>query len=61
MRYNFGFLILVQLLAFNVAIIPQDTNPVDREVANPLSDTPKLNPVTPERKLTTANKRQQSG
>ena len=61
MRFKFGILVIIQILAvFTLSILPQDTNPVEREVANPLRDTPKLNPVSPERKLTAANKRKQS-
>ncbi len=54
------FLVLL-LLIFAAGVEAQETNPVDRKVANPITDTPNINPVAPERELKTANKKQESG
>ncbi len=43
------------------AVLAQDTNPVDKEVANPLNDTPNINPVAPEQKITTVLKQEETG
>ena len=62
MYFKFGFIILSQLLIFFVlASFSQDTNPVEREVTNPLADTSKINSVLPDRKLTRATEKRQSG
>ena len=62
MCFKIGFIILAQVLSVFVwTAVSQETNPVEREVANPLTDTPRLNPVAPQRKLKTVNKRQKSG
>ncbi|NNE66844.1 MAG: LPS-assembly protein LptD [Pyrinomonadaceae bacterium] len=56
-------LITFSILAFLIAQISfaQDTNPVEKEVANPISDTPNVNPVAPEQKITTVLKKADSG
>lgn len=62
MRYISGSLKLALICTvFAFSARPQDTNPVDRKVANPITDTPNVNPVAPERSLKTANKKQESG
>ena len=33
----------------SVLTVAQQTNPVDRKVTNPMTDTPNVNPLTPER------------
>jgi len=49
MRFT-RFLILTTALVFSSGILfAQQTNPVDRQVANPITDTPNINPVAPER------------
>ncbi|MDH3492561.1 MAG: LPS assembly protein LptD [Acidobacteriota bacterium] len=48
-------------LCLALAVIAQDTNPVEKEVANPISDTPNVNPVAPEQKITTILKKSESG
>ncbi|MEZ5344559.1 MAG: LPS assembly protein LptD [Pyrinomonadaceae bacterium] len=62
MRYFSALLKLILIITVFAQIArPQDTNPVDRKVANPITDTPNLNPVAPERSLKSANKKQESG
>ncbi|HZN07444.1 MAG TPA: LptA/OstA family protein, partial [Pyrinomonadaceae bacterium] len=36
---------LILLLACQFAVVAQQTNPVDRKVANPMTDTPNVNPL----------------
>jgi LPS-assembly protein len=44
-----------------VCLVPaQETNPVEKEVANPITDTPNVNPVGPQQKVE-INKKQKSG
>ena len=44
-----------------VSVSAQNTNPVEKEVANPLTDTPNVNPVAPEQKITTVLKKRDTG
>jgi LPS-assembly protein len=39
---------LLIILALSAALAGQQTNPVERQVANPITDTPNINPVSPE-------------
>ncbi len=48
---NFSFLFLFCLAAFAV-VKAQETNPVERQVANPLTDTPNINPISPQNDIT---------
>lgn len=63
MRYKFlniSLILFLSVLAFPV--FSQETNPVDREVANPMTDEPNVNPTANQNKLKIANKKpQQSG
>ncbi len=58
---------LVSIFVFAMLVLQpngaraQETNPVDRKVANPVTDSPNVNPISPEERLSTANKRQESG
>jgi LPS-assembly protein len=55
MRYKSVFKIpLTMLLAcvFASVCLAQEPNPVDRKVANPITDTPNINPVAPEQTAT---------
>lgn len=59
---RFGLLTLsIILLAFPADALAQQTNPVEREVANPVTDTPDINPVAPDRVLRPTSVRQDSG
>ena len=49
--HRITLLILLHLLLFSV-IDGQQTNPVDRQVANPITDTPNVNPVSAQQDLT---------
>jgi len=62
MSFKFAVKILVLLLLiFPILVGAQETNPVERDVSNPINDKPNINPVAPEEKLTTANKKKESG
>ncbi|MEZ5305850.1 MAG: LPS assembly protein LptD [Pyrinomonadaceae bacterium] len=39
----------------------QNTNPVEKEVANPITDTPNVNPIAPEQRITTVLKKKETG
>ena len=54
------FAVLVVLLLASIANA-QDTNPVERQVANPLTDTPNINPIAPEQDIKAPKKKQSSG
>ncbi len=43
---RFAFLIALLNVASHVAVRAQQTNPVDRKVTNPMTDTPNVNPLT---------------
>lgn len=44
--------LLLALLVVAICAAGQQTNPVERQVSNPITDTPNINPVAPEKKLT---------
>lgn len=48
-------------LAFPVSFGAQQTNPVEREVSNPVTDTPNVNPVAPDRQIKPVRTKQDSG
>ncbi len=47
MRFKFGQIFIVLLLSVfcTFPVFSQETNPVDREVANPMTDEPNVNPI----------------
>lgn len=49
--HRISILFLMQSLLF-FAVSAQQTNPVERQVANPITDTPNLNPVSAEQDIT---------
>ncbi len=53
------FAVLLVFL-FIFAINAQETNPVDKKIANPITDTPNVNPISPEQDIR-APRRQDSG
>ena len=44
------------LLTFLLPAFGQETNPVERQVANPITDTPNINPVAPEQDISAPKK-----
>ena len=61
MRLHIQFKIAVLLVfLFIFSISGQETNPVDKKVANPITDTPNVNPISPEQDIR-APKRLSSG
>lgn len=63
MQCRIGLLIFcfALLFFFPISSEAQQTNPVEREVANPVTDTPDINPVAPDRQVTPARTKQDSG
>ncbi len=45
------YIIPVILLFASAQALAQQTNPVDKQVANPITDTPNVNPVAPEQDI----------
>ena len=52
MRLRSLILIMFVLLACANALVAQKTNPVERQVSNPLTDTPNINPISTEQSIT---------
>src|SRR5215470_13869833 len=48
MRLRKSFIFLAIYLCLSYVGVGQQTNPVDRQVSNPITDTPNINPVAPE-------------
>lgn len=59
MRFKF-FLIhtVIFLSVFSFFVQAQETNPVERDIANPITDTPNVNPVAPQQEIKIAKKKQ---
>lgn len=53
MRFLRSFAPLLATFALTLAAGAQVTNPVERQVANPITDTPNINPVSAEQNITT--------
>lgn len=49
------------LCAFCLSVSSQQTNPVERQVSNPITDTPNVNPVAPEQDIKAPVRRNQDG
>src|SRR5688572_33401805 len=45
---RFPLATLILLLLYQLVVVAQQTNPVDRKVANPMTDTPNVNPLNPD-------------
>ncbi|MFT3744572.1 MAG: LPS assembly protein LptD [Pyrinomonadaceae bacterium] len=43
--------VVVVMLVFAALATAQQTNPVERQVSNPITDTPNINPIAPEKKV----------
>ncbi len=52
MRFNPVFIPFILIVFCVLSGRGQQTNPVDRQVANPITDTPNINPVSAEKKIT---------
>ncbi|HLM00831.1 MAG TPA: LPS assembly protein LptD [Pyrinomonadaceae bacterium] len=64
MRYKSVFKIPLSILlacVFAAFSFAQDPNPVDRKVSNPITDTPNINPVSPEQTATPQPKKNDNG
>lgn len=51
MRVFVSIFLTVGVLVFYVTTSAQQTNPVERQVANPITDTPNINPVSPQQSI----------
>ncbi|MFN2501646.1 MAG: LPS-assembly protein LptD [Pyrinomonadaceae bacterium] len=51
MRLNRLIVPIVSALALSITTPAQQTNPVERQVANPITDTPNINPIAAERSI----------
>ncbi len=54
-------LILLLVLLFASFTKAQNTNPVERQVDNPLTDTPNINPIAPQQDIKAPKKKQEAG
>ncbi len=62
MYYKFSFIFILLLTIGFVHFVPaQNTNPVEREVANPITDEPNVNPVAPQQEVKIANQKEDLG
>src|SRR5688500_12962669 len=52
MRFLALFFLTVATFLFTTTIAAQQTNPVERRVANPITDTPNINPVSAQQDIT---------
>lgn len=52
MRFQTLTILLCLAVLFAVRVPAQQTNPVERQVQNPITDTPNINPVSPEQSIT---------
>ena len=52
MRFTKLFIIFSVVILLGAAAFSQQTNPVDRQVSNPITDTPNVNPISPEQNTT---------
>lgn len=59
--HKFPKILVILALSLVITVKAQETNPVDRKVANPITDTPNVNPISPERDIRAPRTRQDSG
>ena len=52
MRFNSLFIAISIIVVLSISVAAQQTNPVERQVSNPITDTPNINPVSNEQKIT---------
>ena len=51
MRFTSSIAATLATLALSMAVAGQQTNPVERQIANPITDTPNINPVAAQQKI----------
>lgn len=51
MRFTSLITVFLATLALTAAAVGQQTNPVERQIANPITDTPNINPVANDQKI----------
>ena len=51
MRFTKLFIPVLLTIVVPVGAFSQQTNPVERQVANPITDTPNINPISPEKNI----------
>lgn len=62
MYYKFSLIFIFFISTGFVCLVPaQDTNPVEREVANPITDEPNVNPVAPQQEVKISNQKEDLG
>ncbi len=54
-------ILIFLMLSLILAVKAQETNPVERKVANPITDTPNVNPISPEQDIRAPKRQQDSG
>ena len=59
--YNSLKFVLFVILLSAIFVKAQNTNPVERQVANPMTDTPNINPVAPQQDIKAPKRKQVSG
>jgi len=51
----------VTLVIWALPLFSQQTNPVDRQVSNPITDTPNINPIAPEKDISAPKQKKKAG
>lgn len=51
MRFTKLISTILLVIILSAGVFSQQTNPVDRQVANPITDTPNINPISPEKNI----------
>src|SRR5258708_35250148 len=61
MRFNRFISLFLTLLVLPILSLAQQTNPVERQVSNPITDTPNINPISPEQRVTAPKLKKKPG
>src|SRR5258706_7937281 len=61
MRFNRIFASFLIMLSLTILSSAQQTNPVERQVSNPITDTPNINPISPEQRVTAPTQKKKPG
>ena len=51
MRFTSSISLIMLMLLLSLSLRAQQTNPVERQVSNPITDTPNINPISPENSI----------